>query len=251
MIADPHAADRAFRAVAEAAWQAFLQSPRAIAYRLRADESDMRLGRHQRTMEIVYDARSGAAGVDGKHSDEPIGAAPNLDAIGTFHFATHVDTAHLLFAAYQIVPYVPAAATPAPHVDASVAVSGAYVAHFDPRDKSATTIYLVPTAKYRATHEGWLLSRIRFDPVTMLPVDVDLSDPAGTLSLHYAPIGGYQLLEHVHFHAYVPVFLPSGDDSFPPQVIGSTYLTLDLSYDRYGFPLPGPDATPPAANRVE
>ena len=250
--ADTQSADSAFRSVAWAAYEAFLNSPPRISYHLRGRETNRVLGSREVDYQIDYDAASATATGPATEDDADVlvGAAPNLDAVGVFQTVTHVDRGYAVFIAFAALPYKPVPATPSPHVDASVAASGAYVARFDPRDRANTTLLLTPTQAYASSHDGWFLSLVRFDPATMLPLAVELTEPDGVLQLRYQTVEGHPMVAHMFSRQTVPVYRRDNEHpATPPVRIGSDTVEWDLSYDQYT--LPAPDATPPAANQGE
>jgi hypothetical protein len=240
-------AEVAFREVTRAAYDAFVSSPPVIAYRIVAHERDRYYDRSVRYA-IRYDTRTGMAHRHditwGDDADErPFLAAPNLDAVGSFTSRLWSDRYGVVFTAYDVVPLdLAQPSAPAAHVDAWTASNGAYVAQFDAKDPSGTTLELTPTDRYRGTHGGWLLTRLTFDPGTKLPKTVVLrAGDDGWFTLEYQTVAGHRVLAKATFDQDANLFL-NGE-----QQHGKEHVHFDAMYEAYAFLQPPPDAAPAAS----
>ena len=185
----------------------------------------------------TYDSRTALAHRrdldDGEELDEPpFVAAPNLDAIGSFQEQLTVYPNRLLFYNMQPLPLDIAVPTPPPHSDAWTFANGAYQVRFDPRDRAGTTLLAAATKSYRAAHPGWLLVRVRFDPATNLPREVELEDAArDEFTLTYETEAGHQVLAHAELQGIA--HLTPGGRSI--AALDAVPLRAAATYSGYAF----------------
>jgi len=240
-------AEAAFDAVSRAAYAAFLSTPPAVTYRLEVHEANAVVGPVAIRYDELYDSRSALTrrrddDQNVERVERPFVAAPNLDAIGSFETEVTAYRGRLVFVTYEPLPLNIVEPTPPPHADAWTFANGAYEVRFDPRDRSGTTLLATPTAAYRAAHRGWLLSRIRFDPATHLPREVELtSDPRGSFRLYYESVRGVHVLRRAELSADARVYLFG-------QYRGLGGIQAEADFSNYAFPTAAPNLAAAAAS---
>ena len=240
-------ADAEFRAVANAAFDAWQRQPPYVAYRVDVDvevpamKQSRRISRavEVRTRDdlaVLQDLPSGA-----NQLGHAFPVPPTFDALSyfkiDFHLGDPVRQHNPLTAVTMLSPAPGTAPQPlrftdpvASSPDVSVVVTSLrnYYAQYAPDsgDRIAHIVMQPLAALTRDNDSSFYLKDVYVDTVTNLPTRIVYSGPTTEFTIDYTVAENHWLIDHVHYTRTLVAFLH----------IGQTTFTTDANYAAFAFP---------------
>ncbi len=240
-------ADAEFRAVANAAFDAWQQQPPYIAYHVDVDVEVPALKQSRRIMRAVESRTRDDLAVlqDLPQGQNQLGHAfpvpPTFDAISYFRIDFHLGdpirqhnplTAVTLLSPGANLPPQPlrfSDPVPSrPDVTVVVATLRNYYAQYAPdsNDRIAHIVMQPLPALTHDNHSDFYLKDVYVDTTTNLPTRIVYSGPATDFTIDYAVVENHWLIQHAHYSRTI----------FAPLRIGQTTFTTDATYGAFAFP---------------
>jgi hypothetical protein len=245
-------ADAEFRAVANAAFAAWLNQPPYISYRVDVDV-DVPAMHTVRHVSRAVEARTRddlAVLQDLPNGQNQIGHAfpvpPTFDALSYFRLDFHLGdpvrlhnplTAVTMLSPAPGIPPQPLRYTdPTPSAPNVVVVTSLrnYYAQYadDSTDQSVHIVMQALPALTRGNDSSFYLHDIYVDTATDLPTRIVYSGPDTDFTLDYAVVDGHWLIRHLSYRRSIVA----------PLHIGQTTFTTEASYGGFTFPAAPADA---------
>ncbi len=240
-------ADAEFRAVANAAFDAWQQRPPYIAYRVDVDVDVPALKQSRRVSRAVEVRTRDDLAVlqDLPRGANQLGHAfpvpPTFDALSYFRLDFHFGDPLRLHNPLTVVTMLPPAPNlppqplhysdpvpSRPEVSVVVTTLRNYYAQYAPdsADRIAHITMQALPALTRENESTFYLKDVYVDTATNLPTRIVYSGPATEFTIDYAAVENHWLIDHLRYRNTV----------FAPLHVGQTSVTTDATFSAFAFP---------------